>query len=200
MIAAPSRFSSEVGRGLTVDVDDAQLATAIAQGDPEAEAEFYRRFRDRVDRKVKATLSEGPDCEDLTAEILEGAIETIRSGRFRGECRIATFVHAVARNKIAEFLRRRRTDDLELTEEIPSAEPSPDEVVARGETVRAIRAAVGRLDSKYRIVLYLHYFRGLSIGEIAETLGLPPRRISERKDYALKVIRKRFGAFLIRFR
>lgn len=187
-------------RGLTVGMDDSQLATAISQGDPEAQAEFYRRFRDRVDRKVRATLSGGADCQDLTAEILEGAIAAFRSGRFRGECRIATFVHAVAKNKIAEFLRRRRTDEVELTEEIPSAGPSPDEEVARGEAAGAIRSAIAQLHPKYRNVLYLYYFRGLSVAEIADRLGLPARRVSERKDYALKVIRKKFGTALNRFR
>jgi RNA polymerase sigma-70 factor (ECF subfamily) len=181
-------------------LDDAQLRTAIAAGDKDAEAELFLRYRDRIRRKVEAALSSRPDCQDLTNEILEGALATIRSGRFRGDCRLATFIHAVARNKIAEYLRRRRPEAVELTDEIPSAVPSPEEVTSRGETGEAIRAALARLKPKYRRVLYLYYFKGLRVAEIAEQLGVPPRRVSEWKDYALKQIRARFGASLIRFR
>jgi RNA polymerase sigma factor (sigma-70 family) len=180
--------------------DKLDLAAAIRAGDPEAEAELCRRFRAKIRRKVEAALPGDQDCEDLTDDILQGAISTLRRGAFRGECQLGTFLHAVARNKIAEHLRRRRPETRPLYEEIPDRGISPEEAALREEVGRAIRDSLKRLKPKYREVLYLYYYRGMSVGQIAERLGIPARRVSERKDYALKVIRSRFGASLERFR
>jgi len=176
------------------------LAAAISAGDREAEAELCRRFQSRIRRKVEAALSGAADCEDLTNEILQGAIATLRKGAFRGECQLSTFLHAVARNKIAEYLRRRRPETRRLTEEIPDSRISPADAAEREEIGRAVRDAVAHLKPKYREVLYLYYYRGLTIAQIAEQLGIPARRVSERKDYGLKVIRSRYGRSLDRLR
>ena len=176
------------------------LAAAISAGDLEAEAELCRCFQSRIRRKVEAALPGAPDCEDLTNEILQGAIDTLRKGTFRGDCQLSTFMHAVARNKIAEYLRRRRPETRRLAEEIPDPGASPEDAALREEVGQAIRDALNRLRPKYRQVLYLYYYRGLTVGQIAEQLGIPARRVSERKDYALKVIRARFGSSLERFR
>jgi RNA polymerase sigma-70 factor (ECF subfamily) len=186
--------------GASVPGEEPDLAAAISAGDLEAEAELCRRFQARIRRKVEAALPGNPDCEDLTSEILQGAIATLRKGAFRGDCRLSTFLHAVARNKIAEYLRRRRPETRRLTEEIPDSCASPEDDALREEVGRAVRDALTRLKPKYRDVLYLYYYRGLTVAQIAKQLGIPARRVSERKDYALKVIRSRFGTSLERFR
>ena len=183
-----------------MELEDSQLSSAIAGGSSRAEEELYLRFQPRIRRKVEATLSGRPESEDLVSEILQATIMSLREGRFRGECAISTFVHAIAKNKIAEFLRRRRPETRELTDEIVDGRPAPDEAIARDEIGGAIREVLTRLKPKYRQVLYLYYYKGLSVGEIATTLAVPPRRISEWKEYGLKVMRTRFGSSLIRFR
>jgi len=188
------------GRGALVQLEDSELTAAIGEGDIEAEAELFRRFHPRVLRKAQAVLGGGPDCEDLASEILQAAIANLRGGRFRGECRLSTFVHAIARNKVAEFLRRRRPAMADLTEDLRDPAPPPDEAARRAEMAAAIRIAVARLKPKYRNVLYLYYYRGFSVAEIAGRLGSTNRRISEWKDYGLRVIRAQFGSVLEEFR
>jgi DNA-directed RNA polymerase specialized sigma24 family protein len=46
------------------------------------------------------------------------------------------------------------------------------------------------LDSPYREALELRYLQEFSIQEMSEKLGIPPRRVSERIHYALKLLRK----------
>ncbi len=194
-----TRSHSRLPRGFA-PLDDTELSSAVAAGDPKGEEELIRRFRSRIQRKVEAALSDRSEVEDLSSEILQAVILSLRRGSFRGECALGTFVHAVAKNKIAEHLRRRRRVTTELKDDIPDPGPLPDDGVAREEAAMAVRRALTQLKPKYREVLYLYYYRGLSVGEIAERLGAPARRISEWKDYALKVLRAKFGPSLNRIR
>jgi len=180
--------------------DDAALSAAIAAGDAAAEEELFHRFQPRVRCLVETALRHGPDCEDVVCVILEGVIQGLRRGRFRGESRLSTYVYAVAHNKIAEYFRRRPPETTDLREDIVGRVPAPDEEVILHELDRAVQQALEQLKPKYRTVLYLHYYRQMAIGEIAQMLGVPPRRVSEWKDYGLEILRSRFAHRLDRFR
>ena len=182
------------------ELSTTELSTAIGTGNREAEAEFYTHYQTRVWILVERALSPGPDSEDLTSEILQDTIVCLREGRFRGECQLGTFVHAVSRNKIAAFLRKRRPVTAELSENIPDEAPSPVETAQSAEMARVLRDTIGELKPKYRQVLYLYYFRGQTVAEIAATQDETPKRISEWKNYALKLIRSRYEGDLIGFR
>ena len=181
--------------------DEAELCAAIQAGDSAAEAELFLKFQARVRRLVDQTFRGGPDRDDLAAEILEGVLASLRRGGFRGDCRLGTFVHAVAKNKIAEALRRKKPETLELTEELglSDAQPSVEERIARDELMQALQAALERLKPQHRQVLCLYFYQGQSIAEIAAALNEPARRISECKDYALRVLRRQCGKALRRF-
>lgn len=175
-----------------------ELAAAAATGHPDAAGEISVRFRARVRRQVVHRLAGSAEVEDLVCEILEAAVETLRRGGFRGECRLSTFLHAIGRNRIAAHLRGRRPETEELTEALAPADPrpAPDESAARLETALAVRRALLDLKPKYREVLFLYYYRELTVAEIAAQLNVPAKVVSEWKDYALRQIRARYGPAL----
>lgn len=51
--------------------------------------------------------------------------------------------------------------------------------------------AVMELAPKYREIIYLHYFLGLSVNEIAHILKLRPNTVSVRSNRAKKLLKKR---------
>ena len=53
-----------------------------------------------------------------------------------------------------------------------------------------IKKALKNLKGKYQEVLFLKFFEELSVKEISDRLNLPTRRVSERINYALKLIKK----------
>lgn len=195
------------GRGspagsVTVDWTDEELGAAVGAGNVLAETELYLRFRPRIRRKMDQVLHASSDVEDLTSVVLESTLTALRRGTFRGECRLATFVHAVARHKIGEYLRRRRLEPAELTEDLGLADPgpSPDAEWWKEKMAEAVRLAVSELKPKYREVLRLYFFEGLAVREIAVRLEVPPRQVTEWKDYALRLIRTRYGPRLGEYR
>ena len=58
------------------------------------------------------------------------------------------------------------------------------------ERAGLVRACLQNLRPPYKEALELRYFKELSIAEMSAQLGLPPRRVSERIHYALKLLRK----------
>lgn len=57
-----------------------------------------------------------------------------------------------------------------------------------------VRAALKTLSIEHRQALFECYFRGASVAEAAETLGLPPGTVKSRTHYALRALRQAIDA------
>ena len=68
--------------------------------------------------------------------------------------------------------------------------PDPQELAELGEKAERLARAIDKLKPRFKEVLYLYYFQELSREEVARRLGLTPRRVSERVNYAHKLLRK----------
>ena len=55
---------------------------------------------------------------------------------------------------------------------------------------KALRESLEKQKGKYQQVLYMRYYEDLSIREISNRIGLPAPRVSERINYALKLLKK----------
>ena len=70
-------------------------------------------------------------------------------------------------------------------------EPHPDttafvgEVADQDEMERGFR----KLSPEHRAVLVLHFYLGLTLGEVADTLGIPPGTVGSRLHYAVRSLR-----------
>jgi RNA polymerase sigma-70 factor (ECF subfamily) len=71
------------------------------------------------------------------------------------------------------------------------ADPEPDtttfvaQVADQDEMERGFR----RLSPEHRAVLVLHYYLGLTLGEVADTLDIPPGTVGSRLHYAVRSLR-----------
>ena len=106
----------------------------------------------------------------------------------RGSLR--TFVLGVVRNRAIDSLRasatrqRRTVSDEGITERLAASELTHAEVGRRDEAAH-VRAALRELPAEQRRVIELAYFGGLTHGQIAETLGLPPGTVKSRMRLGL---------------
>jgi RNA polymerase sigma-70 factor (ECF subfamily) len=147
------------------------------------------RYRPIVGFRVKRAL--GPanqDWEDVADEILADVIAKIRSGAFEGRSSIGTFIYTITSRRIVDYIRF-KTKVLRHAPE-PSPPPDPREQAERDESARAVADALDRLKPRFRELLYLYYFQELSRDEVARRLGVTPRRVSERINYAHKLLRR----------
>ena len=151
--------------------------------------EMVLKFRPIVSFRVRKALGGAtPDWEDVADEIITQVIEKVKTGEFRGESSIGTFIYTITSRRIIDHIRR-KTRVLRHAPE-PSAYPDPHETVEGRERAELVAKVVKGLKPKFREVLYLYYYKEMPREEVARRLGIPPRRVSERVNYALKLIKK----------
>ncbi len=74
--------------------------------------------------------------------------------------------------------RQRRREVADLVE--PGGGTAPDEALQRAEQASAVRSALAELPEPTRAVLVLHHLEGLSLPEVATTLGVPVGTVKSR--------------------
>lgn len=151
--------------------------------------QIYVKYRSIVCFRVKKSLGAyNPDCDDIANEIITNVIEKLKKGEFRGESSIGTFIYTITSRRIIDYIRKKSKVLKHVPE--PTSYPDPHEQVENKEIAETIAGAIKKLKPKYREVLYLYYYKELSREEVAQKLGISPRRVSERVNYSQKLLKK----------
>ncbi len=98
-----------------------------------------------------------------------------------------TFVMRVLTNTCKDYLKSGWVRNVNLLEDLPEGAFCDDAYDESG----ALREAVLVLPIKYREVILLRYYEGLSVGEIAKVLGVPQPTVSIRLKRAYTYLEKR---------
>ncbi len=137
-------------------------------------------------------LSDERDREECLSEAAMRAWERIE--RFDPEKGSWTgWLTAIARNTALNRARGQRPPPGELTEDIPSPSPGPEEAVLRRERLEELRRAMDTLLYKDQALLYRKYYYMQSTDQIARELGTTPRAVEGRLYRLKKHLRKQMG-------
>lgn len=151
--------------------------------------EVINKYRPVVSFRVRKSLgSQIPDWEDVVNEIMVNVIEKLEAGQFRGDSSIGTFIYTITSRRIVDYIRA-KSKSLKYAPE-PSSFSSPQEQIENKERAEHVARCLEKLKPKYKKILYLYYYKDLSREEVANKLGISPRRVSERVNYAQKLLRK----------
>ena len=151
--------------------------------------EIITKYKPIVTFRVKKSLgTQTPDWEDVVNEIMVNVLEKLEKGEFRGDSSIGTFIFTITSRRIIDHIRQ-KSKVLKHAPE-PNPFPSPFEHIENKERAELTAKAIEKLKPKYKKILYLYYYKELSREEVARKLGISPRRVSERVNYAQKLLRK----------
>jgi RNA polymerase sigma-70 factor, ECF subfamily len=177
----------------TRPADDVPLLAAVADGDAAAVATLLDEVAPTVYGFILARVG-GKEivAEDLLQETL---LEGLRSRHtFRGDSALGTWLCAIARRRIARHYEAERRADLARSglRALPplAGEPDEDAVDQRDEVV----AALGRLPAMHRQVLVLKYLDGLSVEQIASTVGKTAVQVQSLLQRSRDGLRRELGA------
>lgn len=174
---------------------DQELIQRIRSGDREVEAEIIRRFHGRVEKKVHYFLNQRlEDAADLIHEILVELLISLRNGRFDPDkgTLLGSYVSGIAGHLIQEYFRgqKKRQQISSNPQEKSLLEANAVIALEQEELRQELRTLLKNLAPKYQEVLYLRFFDEMPVKEIAKKLNLPAQRVSERINYAIKLVQK----------
>jgi RNA polymerase sigma factor (sigma-70 family) len=126
------------------------------------------------------------DASDLVQDVLLIAIREIRSGRFRGDSAIITWLDGILKNKIKDFWRaQNRRRSLFAPLEAKLVVPSP----SRWDHDIDVRSVLDRMPSELRIILLLNETEGLTVYEISRKLKKRPGTIGRKLADSKRIFR-----------
>lgn len=138
-----------------------------------------QRWSDMVWRLALARTASVPDAEDVFQEVFLRYFR--HEDRFENDEHRKAWLLRCTINRCKSVVAspwRRRIVPLETAEE-----------VGVEDDYREVYSAVLSLPSKYRAVIHLHYFEGLSVHEIAQTLNVPEGTVKSQLSRGRALLR-----------
>ena len=129
----------------------------------------YLDYRDKVRRYISGKVRNIHDIEDLTSDVFVKVYEKLE--KFDGEkASVSTWVYTITRNTVIDFYLTNKTCE-ELPETLVS-DDGVDENVIKEESLSELCDALESLDERSRDLIIFHYYKGLTLKEIAEKMSI----------------------------
>src|SRR5450755_3623626 len=172
----------------SADAQDAALIAQVARGDVAAFEALYRSYHTRLGRFLGLMTRQRGVVEEVLNDTL--LVVWKRAGSFNGQCKVSTWVFAIAYRTALKALRQRDYPfDNDTAAEEPCDEPGPEEQRSIGERRAALARALEALSNEQRSVLVLTYFHDLPYAEIAEIVGCPVDTVKTRAFHGRRRLR-----------
>ena len=188
---------------------DADLIAALRVRDASAAEQLVATYGDRAYRLALRLAGNREDAEEALQDAFWNVIRKIDT--FRSDSALGSWIYRIVAN--AAYQKRRRgahqRDSIPLDDVLPwfdedghHAEPIDDwstrveDPAIQREVQDALTAALDELPDHYRAVIVMHDVEGLSLAEVAESLGITVATVKSRAHRARLLLRKRLGTFM----
>lgn len=173
---------------------EADLLDRSRRGDQAAYGELVKRYYRLVVTVAARTGMAGDGAEDVAQETFLRAWRQLPGFRPQGDHSFRAWLCRICHNLAIDALRRSRPQS-ELDEGLAGhGADNPAARYLREEQAAEVRALVEQLPEACRIVLVLREYEGLTYGEIAHALNIPPGTVMSRLNYARTALRKALAA------
>ncbi|MDP9265450.1 MAG: RNA polymerase sigma factor [Chloroflexota bacterium] len=171
------------------DEEEADLARRAALGDRRAFAALYDRHLNAVYRYAFYRLRTDEEADDLTSEVFHRAL--VAMPKYEPRRPFLAFLYGIARHVVADRLRAAKPH-ASFADAIahPSDVPGLEDIAARLDDARRLRAAIGRLTPLQQEVVILRFLEERSSKEVAAFTGKPESTIRGIQMRALAALRE----------
>jgi RNA polymerase sigma-70 factor (ECF subfamily) len=178
--------------------DSGALVARIRLGDAEAFRRLFDAFYEPLHRYAHHMLRSREEAEDVVHDVFLRVWD--QRERLDPACNVRAYLHAAARNRALDCLRRRRLEQRWRRDDPPSpdeergtvdagGEGDAESAIEAGEVTEAIRRAVEALPPRQRQVIVLRWRRQMSYAEIAAELQIAEKTVGIHMTRALQRLR-----------
>jgi RNA polymerase sigma factor (sigma-70 family) len=192
------------GRSSITLMTDALSLHNMSERQNESIAEAVKTNRSRLRDFIRQRVSDIEDAEDILQDVFEELTEAVRM--MQPIEQVASWMFRVARNKIIDRYRKKKTESLE-DQKFYTAQSEDEQLMladlladSNGSSANrfdntllwnTIEEALDELPPEQRNVFVWHEIDGKSFNSIAEETGIPLNTLLSRKRYAVLHLRKK---------
>jgi RNA polymerase sigma-70 factor (ECF subfamily) len=186
---------------------EAELVRLALVRDARAWGELVRRYRPVVLRCIgqvlrRSRLTTHTDVEEVYAELMASLWrDDMRKLRLHDPARgarLGSWLGLLAKNAAHDFLRanhrRSLTDSVDDVEDFGGGGDSPLDLVLRDEHRERVEELLAGLTDRDRELFALIILRGLSVEEVAQSMGISPKTVYTKKHKLLHRLAERVAA------
>jgi len=157
--------------------------------------------RARLRNFIRRRVADEADAEDVLQDVFYDFVQAYRL--MKPIEQVGAWLFRVARNRIVDLYRKRKTDPLReeasaepeerlsLEDLLPSPDAGPEAEYARSLLLSELEEAVEELPEEQRGVFLAHEIEGRSFKEISAATGVSVNTLLSRKHYAVLHLRQR---------
>lgn len=140
--------------------------------------EIVEEYSTRIIRICYIQTGDLQESEDLAQDVFIKIYKNL--DKFKGDSSIYTWIYKITVNTCFSYLRKNKRDSwIELKDEHKSSEDVEESVILN-ISKKVLKEALYKTPQELRIVLYMYYFDGIKITEIAEILELNQNTVKTR--------------------
>jgi RNA polymerase sigma-70 factor, ECF subfamily len=182
-------------------VDETTLIAAVKSGSSDAFRLLLEPYERRIYSAILRIVGDPVEAEDVAQDAFFKAYRNLESFQF--DSGFYTWLYRIAVNAAVDTLKkkkRRGTTSLDedewLRASLQAEGPAPDDEPSGGELAVALRRAVDALPEKYRTILVLREYEGLTYEDLARVLKISKGTVESRLFRARMRLRDKMAKYL----
>lgn len=172
--------------------DISELVTRAQTGEADAIGRLYDQHHTEIFRYLWARVGERSVAEDLTGEVFMRMLTGL-SGYRPSAAPFRAWLYQIARNLLIDHYRKTSKQTMVSLQQAETVkDDSPDMLTMADQrlTMERVHRALARLDEAQRDVVTLRFLSGLSLQEVAETLGKTENAVKALQHRGLATLRQ----------
>jgi RNA polymerase sigma-70 factor (ECF subfamily) len=169
-------------------LSDLDLIRRVVAGEKGAYTHLVQKYEGPIFHSSYQIVRDHDLAADITQEAFITAYEHLSS--FDANHRFFSWLYRIAWNEAINCYRQRKKNQPLDNLELPSSEPSPEELLMDKERLSSLKRALGALEFKYRVLLVLRHYLDFSYAEIARIVDLPVTTVRSRIHTARALLRE----------
>ena len=152
--------------------------------------QLYVEYSDQVYSYVFLMIGNATVSEDITQDTFVQVYKSLDN--FQQKSSISTWIIAIARNRTIDYIRKQRKFTFFPIEKrvIKDENPTPAEIIEKGEVVVTLFKGIKQLKWEYQEVLILRKIKELSMEETSLITGWSVSKVKSTTTRALAALRK----------